>query len=239
MDWKQDWIDLVLDEVPQGAYRKRLEAELRDHLETQCRAFMDAGRTQDEAQTEALCVMGTPEKLKEEYEAAWRRSPAVRVRRGVDIAASCAIMWVLHYVIVMLLLMFYFFMGDDWEVYMGFMGKLPYELFHTLFLFLIPAGVGGLYLFFRAGREHRPARMITTGLLTAWLGGRAILLSMWWISTLPLDKMLSELLALFVSFPGFFPIFSPFYMAVTFAGCILLGQFFGRFAAQEGTPAAA
>lgn len=74
MSWQQQWIDGILAEVPVGSYRRRLEAELRDHLDSQYRALTEAGRTPDQAQAEALRAMGEPETLRKEFMAAWRRS---------------------------------------------------------------------------------------------------------------------------------------------------------------------
>lgn len=74
MNWMDNFLIESLEKVPNGRYRRRAEAELRDHLETQYRALTEAGRTPEEAQKETLCLMGEPEKLQEEYKAAWRRS---------------------------------------------------------------------------------------------------------------------------------------------------------------------
>lgn len=44
MNWMDVFIGKTLETVPEGRYRKRAEAELRDHMETQCRALTEAGR---------------------------------------------------------------------------------------------------------------------------------------------------------------------------------------------------
>ena len=74
MNWKEQWTGEVLEKIPAGSYRKRLENELHDHLEAQCQCLMEAGRTESEARAEALRMMGAPEKLREEYKKSWQRS---------------------------------------------------------------------------------------------------------------------------------------------------------------------
>lgn len=102
MNWKQQWIDHVLAEIPTGSCRKRMEAELCDHLETQCSALMESGRTETEARAEALRTMGEPDKLREEYRAVWRRTLPGRLEtlvwRLCVWVAGCGIMgaWFLH-----------------------------------------------------------------------------------------------------------------------------------------------
>lgn len=96
MDWKQQWIGDVLENIPAGGCRRRMEAELRDHLETLCRALMESGRTEAGARAEALRAMGEPDRLREEYRAVWRRSlpgrlETLRYHLGAW-ARGCAVM---------------------------------------------------------------------------------------------------------------------------------------------------
>lgn len=239
MDWKQIWIDEVLNEVPAGRYRKRAEAELRDHLETQCRAFMDAGRTEDEAQSEALCVMGKPEKLKEEYKTAWRRSPAglldLAAYAGPGIIVGCVMMGIL-YIFTFILLGALGFTYDAtipgrvcYPILSG--NKIYVTVFSTV-LFLIPFTLGAGFLRFYFRKERRPAGLVTAGLLTAWLGEKAAIIS---ISALiyGMPFGLDLLTRIYHGGDTTAPWFSPVNYVLTFLGCILLGQFFGRFAAQE------
>lgn len=51
-------------------YQLIQEMALRGHLETLCQSLMESGRTRDEARAEALRVMGEPEALRGEYQAA-------------------------------------------------------------------------------------------------------------------------------------------------------------------------
>lgn len=107
MNWQQQWIDEILAEIPMGSYRRRVEAELRDHLESHCRALTEAGRTPDQARAEALRTMGEPEALREEYQAAWRRSWPARAealrRRLKAWAVGLAVMGGVHFLVAFLL----------------------------------------------------------------------------------------------------------------------------------------
>ena len=242
MDWKQDWIDLVLDEVPQGAYRKRLEAELRDHLETQCRAFMDAGRTQDEAQTEALCVMGTPEKLKEEYEAAWRRSwpgPLAPLGKRVGAwAGGYVVMTLMHYLAFLFLLVLW--QAAAWlisvsrnpqiKLLQDAMEYLDGIYFTFWFPLLLALTAGAFYLRYKFQALRHPAWRITVGLSCHWASVTAF--HVWWYMQfephLPLEEAVTYYLGRHVGYYSF-----------TFLLCILLGVVFGMLPAKTGKPAAA
>lgn len=237
MDWKEGFVHRVLSAVPGGSYRRRMEAELRDHLETQCRALTEAGWPETEAQTEALRLMGEPEKLQKEYEAAWRRSPQAGAGRTAArfgiITGGCVLMGVLYCTIAILLLIFSRLLGESSLFLMaGIEQDVPNQIFCIIFmfLFLVPASFVGLYLHFCVRRERHPVRVVTAGLLTPWLGGRAAILLMCMADTgLPLGPELLERLPNY----SFFLIFSPSYMVATFVGCILLGQFFGRFIERD------
>lgn len=242
MDWMERFIDEVLREVPKSSYRTRTEKELRDHIETQYRTLRSAGWSETEAQTEALRLMGKPEKLQKEYETAWRRSPQARAGRAAArlgiIAGGCVLMGVLYCTIAILLLTFGRLLGEGALFLMAGIGQdVPNQIFCIIFmfLFLVPAGFGGLCLHFCVRRERHPVGVVTAGLLAAWLGGRAAILLMCMADTgLPLG---AELLKRLPNY-SFFLIFSPSYMAATFVGCILLGQFFGRFIEKEEPQAA-
>lgn len=160
MNWMDDFIENTLEKVPEGRYRKRAEEELRDHLETQCRTLTEAGRTAEEAQTEALRVMGEPRKLQVEYEAAWRRTLEGRLnglgqRLGV-IAAGCLLMGALYIYTAMFLSLLGFtydgvsphpqtLTGRNFPI----LGDGPALTIFGASLFLIPFPLGALFLKFR------------------------------------------------------------------------------------------
>lgn len=81
---------------PRGGYRGRTEAELYDHLETQCRALMEAGKSETKAQAETLRAMGEPKKLRDAYRAAWKRSLSGRL----EVLACCLRTWFLGLAVI-------------------------------------------------------------------------------------------------------------------------------------------
>ncbi len=181
MNWEQRWINEVLSEIPEGNYRGRAAAELRDHLETQCRALMEAGRTWDEARSEALRVMGTPEVLQKEYMAAWRRSWPARLeelgRRLRAWAGGLAVMFGAQFLIS-------YVSGTIWRMAIslpgnakgpwvrairGAVGNLP------LLCALI---VGAFYLSRKFQTSRRPAALISAGLCVHWTYIAAF--GVWW-----------------------------------------------------------
>lgn len=230
MDWMERFIDEVLREVPKSGYRTRTVKELRDHMETQYRVLTEGGRTAEEAQEEVLRVMGKPERLQKEYQTAWLRTPRARagraVRRVCVIIEGCVIAGALHMVIAVLLLCLVFFMSDDFMRYVDPCD--PQIVFLCLMmLFLLPFSVTGLYLHFCAGRERRPVTVVTAGLLAAWVSEKVVLI------LFCIQKPgLQELLEVVTRNPEI-PQFTPTYLAVSFVGCILLGQFFGRFIERD------
>lgn len=234
MNWTDAFIENTLKNVPVGRYRRRAEAELRDHLETEYRALTEAGRTPEEAQTETLRVMGEPEKLRLEYEAAWRRTLPARLealgRRLCVIAAGCFLMGALYIFTFMLLGMVGFTYDAEEPGRICFpilSGNKIYVIVFSTVLFLIPfaLGAGFLHLCFR--RERRPAGLVTAGLLAAWIGERAaiILIS---ASVYQMPFGLALLTRIYHGGDTTAPWFSPVNYVLTFAGCLLLGQMFGR-----------
>lgn len=82
--WMKDFLERVLDPVPDPAYRRRLEQELTDHLAALCGDLEGAGYTPEEARAAALERMGDPEELARRCEEQWRqrlRSPRYRAAR--------------------------------------------------------------------------------------------------------------------------------------------------------------
>lgn len=234
MDWKEGFIGRVLAAVPAGSWRGRMEAELRDHLDSQCRALAEAGRTQDEARAEALRLMGEPEKLRLEYEAAWRRSPAGRARRAASVlggaAAGCVVMGAL-YIFAFVLLGMVGFTYDTWlpdRVCFPILSenRIYVTVFSTV-LFLLPFTLGAWLLRFCFRRERRPVGLVTAGLLAAWAGEKAAIIGLsMLIYQMPLGPDL--LTRIYDGGDTTAPWFSPVYILLTLVGCILLGQLFGR-----------
>lgn len=181
MNWMDNFIENTLEKVPEGRYRKRAEAELRDHLETQCRALTEAGLPPEEVQTETLRAMGEPEKLQGEYEAAWRRTLEGRMNalghRLEPWVLGCAVMGGVHFLI-------YAAVGtafnlaislpgdsqDPWvRLIRGTVGDINNSLFwRHLFPLVLALAAGGFYLSRRfQGARHRVWK-ISMGLSFHW-----------------------------------------------------------------------
>lgn len=239
MNWMDDFIENTLEKVPEGRYHKRAEAELRDHLETQCRTLTEAGRAAEEAQTEALRLMGEPEKLQGEYEAAWRSTLEGRLnglgqRLGV-IARGCFLMGAL-YIFTSMLLGMAGFTYDAWipgrVCFPILSGNKLYVTVYSTVLFLFPFTLGAWFLRFCFRRERHPVGLVTAGLLAAWIGERAaIILISALIYQMPLG--LDLLTRIYHGGDTTAPWFSPVNYVLTFAGCLLLGQLFGRLGGKK------
>lgn len=241
MNWKQQWIDGVLEDVPSGSYRRRLENELNDHLETRLHALMGSGRTEAEAQAEALEAMGAPDQLREEYRAAWRRSwPGRReaLRRQLwTWVCGCAVMLGAHclisYVMGTMWRMAISLPGDSHEPWIrlirGTIGDLN-NSWLRLFLPLTLALIAGAYYLGRKFRASRcPAALISVGLFVHWTFIAAF--EIWW-------EALDDHRTFWEELKVYLPYNAVYYFS-TFALCILLGVVFGYLSAKPERPAAA
>lgn len=244
MNWKQEWINEVLAEIPAGSYRKRMETELRDHLETRYRALIESGRTEAEARTETLRAMGEPEALQKEYRAAWRRTLPGRMKtlgwRLCVWMAGCGIMGVLYILTFMLLGL----VGFTYDAYIPgrvtfplLSGNLFYLTVFSGILFLLPFSLGAWFLRRCFCEEPRPARLVTAGLLAAWAGEKTAIIGLSaLIYQMPLG--LDLLTRIYHGGDTTAPWFTPANYILTFLGCILLGAVFGRMPAKPERPIA-
>ncbi len=71
--WMEDFIHLCLAKIPDLLYRKRLTAELSDHLASLSEDLEAEGLPAGQAQALALERMGDPEVLSAAYLAQWRQ----------------------------------------------------------------------------------------------------------------------------------------------------------------------
>ena len=63
MTWQEEFIKACLKKVPAGEYRRRSEAELREHLENLMEERKAAGLGEEELRREVLARMGNPGQL--------------------------------------------------------------------------------------------------------------------------------------------------------------------------------
>lgn len=240
MKWTDAFINDTLKHVPMGRYRRRAEAELRDHLETEYRALMEAGRTEDEARTETLRVMGKPEKLKEEYEEAWRQSiPAQLEELGRRVGAwvgGCFVMALTHFLAFLFLFLLRQAAARLPSVSLNPQIKMIQDavenlnsIFFTFFPLLLALIAGAFYLRYKFQASRHPVWPITACLSCHWA---SVTVRHVWVYTLfephlPLEEAATHYFGLNFGYYSF-----------TFLLCVLLGVVFGMIPAKAGKPAA-
>lgn len=224
MNWMGEFISQVLVDVPAGRYRERAEKELRDHMEA---------LRQSCSEEEVLSLMGDPERLRGEYKAAWSRTLQVRAGRLGTVAGGCLLMGTV-YICTAVFLSVLGFTTDAISTRPTVLGR-TFPMYGdtvalTIFgssLFLLPFSLGALYLRARFRDAHRPAVWVTLGLLAAWAGEKAVIISLSaLIYEMPLGLDLLRRISRGGDVTG--PWFTPAYIALTFLGCLILGQLFGR-----------
>lgn len=242
MNWMEEFIGQCLAEVPPGKYRTRAGKELRDHLECRRRALAEAGRTEAEARAEALAAMGDPNRLRGEYRAAWTRTFQARAGRLAVIAGGCLLMGLL-YICTAVFLSVLGFTTDSISTRPTVLGRtfpmygdtVAFTIFGSS-LFLLPFSLGALYLRARFRDARRPAVWVTLGLLAAWAGEKATIISLSaLIYEMPLGLDLLHRISRGGDVTG--PWFTPAYITLTFLGCLILGQLFGRKTERRHKPA--
>lgn len=221
MNWMEEFISRVLADVPAGRYRQRAEKELRDHMEA---------LGQSCSEEEVLSRMGDPERLRGEYRGAWNRTFQGRFRA---IAGGCLLMGLL-YICTAVFLGVVGFTTDAISTRPTVLGR-TFPMYGdtaalTIFgaaLFLLPFSLGALYLRARFRDTRRPAAWVTLGLLAAWAGEKAAVISLSaLIYQMPLGLDLLHRISRGGDVTG--PWFTPAYIVWTFFGCLILGQLFGR-----------
>lgn len=248
MNWKQQWIDVVLAKIPAGGYRKRMQAELCDHLETQCCDLMESGRTESEAQVEMLGTMGEPETLQREYEAAWKRTPESKVRAVLGYLGLVMLGGIVLYVMYVLMTGL---LTIPASLDKGAQNKLlrdgVFQFLAGNLFFWIPFAAEAAFLRLCLQNYRRRGLLIGLALLMAWTLGTLVfvilcleigeysqygLLPPAWPDRLALfyDDMQHRSLA---------PWITPGYHLMNIAGCVFLGLVFGRMPIREKKPSAA
>lgn len=212
----EEFIRQCLEGVPEGNYRTRTEKELRDHLECQRRALLEAGRTEAEARAETLGLMGDPEKLKEEYLAAWRRSLPGRLA----VLGFCLRTWAkgLGVMFCMLYAACYprnwmcdYLIGDLRETHLYWLWDLI-----PLACSLV---AGALYLDRRFRNARHSAALTSAGVLVHWANVTAF--DVWWYIADHAYRANWEAAVRYLSR-------NIRYISFTFVLCILLGVLFAQ-----------
>lgn len=241
MSWKQQWIDEVLEEIPLGDYRRRVEAELHDHLECQCRDLREAGRTLDEARVEALRVMGEPRALQEEYKAAWQRSLPGRLEalqcQLKTWAKGCAVMGGVHFLVSYVLGMMWHMAislpadsrDEQVRLIRSTVGNLNNSYLRLWLPLVLAVVAGAVYLGRKFRASSRPEPLISIGLSFHWT---FITTMRVWLEALDDHRTFWEEAKVYLTY-------NVGYYSLTLAFCILLGVVFGYMSVRIRRSAAA
>lgn len=237
MNWKQQWINQVLGRIPESSCRRRMEAELRDHLEALYGDLVDAGRTRAEARAEALRAMGEPERLREEYAAVWRRSLTGRLETlGRCLRAwarGCAVMFGVQLltgcVLSLVWQMALSLPGDSRDPWVQMIRGTVGNLNNTWLWFVLPLVLaltaGASFLGRRFQTSRRPAGLIGVGLSLHWAAVNTF--HIWWEAIDDHRTFGAELMVYLTNGP------SRRYYFLTLMLCILLGLVFAYLSGER------
>ena len=173
-----DYLERCLSDVPDSEYRLRLRQELEEHFADLAEGFLARGYEESEAFLRATEKLGSPEKLREEYRAAWRRQPERWKRAMGRLAFGCFLSLLGH----MLALIFLEHFGSAAFEAFGARRVLPlagdprWLLFSETVLFAGRTLPCFLWLLLRFRRSPERRAWVTTGLLLTWVLDKALLL---------------------------------------------------------------
>lgn len=225
MDWQQQWINGILSEIPMGDYRRRVEAELHDHLDSQYRSLTEAGRTPEQAQTETLSTMGESETLRAEYRAAWRRS--LKIRHPLKMwARGIAVMSGVHFLVACVLGVMWDMAtslpGDSHDKWVRLIRDTLGNLNNSYLRYWLPLVLALIAGAFYLGRKFRASScsvpIISSGLCLHWACIAAF--NGWWRGIVDHHRPFWEAVARHFYYKAW-------HYAWTFMLCILLGVWFG------------
>lgn len=198
-DWNAEFLEQALDGIPQGEYRKRMEEELADHLQSLERDLEKSGCAPEEARRLAVERMGNPKKLNRKFREALLRRQAKRAILTGPVY-SCLISGTLYIVTALILFR---------------LGYQPFEspLYRNpiacgavgAVLFLVPFGAAAVLMRKCFLWHPRRRTMVTLCLLIPWWVEKVLL----WDAR------------------QYWPWITPSYVILTFLGCLLLGWLSG------------
>ena len=224
MTWTADFLNRCLEDIPPCRYRRRLQAELEDHLFSLAADLEETGLSPEDAQEQALAYMGDPEKLnrscREEFHRRQQADPLHQFK--ILFNASLFMGGLYLFAFFFLLPMLGFSVDAQFEGGRSWMLRdNPHfqALFGTV-LFLTTYPLGSLAL--RMWHEGHPHRtwMVTLGLLFTRAGEQ---LAISFFGFLLFRSEFAQLLT-----RSGFPWFQPAYILLTVSGCLLLGWLSGR-----------
>lgn len=223
MTWQEEFIKACLKKVPAGEYRRRSEAELREHLECLMEERRAAGMGEEELPREVLARMGDPVRLQKSYQAEELRRKALEPRYTAECwLVSCVWMDLCWFVLYLLLAAVGF--GNDSGAFPLY-GHPERILFVGIVLAAVPTLVSGWYLSGALRFHPHPVRVVSACLGFVWL---VTCLHQLGLSALAYGIPVWNLGELLERISGgtdaTFPWFTPLYAGLWLMWCLLLGM---------------
>ena len=224
-----EYLELCLAEVPSSDYRRRLDAELGEHLADLADGFLAMGYGEEEARSRAMEKLGQPEALREEFRLAWLRQPERRRRDLLHIVNGCFLAGLGCFLALGVLTSLGFTYD---QVFPGrrcfpILGNPRWRLVFGLVLFAGETLPNLGYLLFSFRRSPRRHSCVTLGLLLAWGLEKAVILllsaGIYGISPLQLPQLMARLSS---GGDPTAPWFTPLYLLGTLAATVLIGLVF-------------
>ena len=171
--WMEPFIRPCLARIPDRLYRKRLTAELADHLESLSADLKAEELSVQQAQALALERMGNPEELSRQLYGRWHQH--VRSPRYVlgQLALACWMMGLAFLLAFFLLGVagFTYDAAPGWSM----QGNPAVTAAAGGTIFLIPFSFGAFWLARQFQGHPHPRALVFAGLLLAWLGQLCVL----------------------------------------------------------------
>ena len=233
MEWTEDYIRRCLSGIPQSKYRERLQGELADHLAQLVEDVSRAGRSEAEAQAEALRQMGDADALNAACHAEWLRQPERRRCDRIWLVSGCLLASVGFLLAFALILLGALILGL-FNPFAG-AGLLPPPWSKSLpvlsgaFLYAAAFVPNAMFLRKSFRRRERRTALITAGLLLSWFIGKgSVLLFIIVVYGFPAIQGYSPLTGPFLEMGGKLLWFTWPFIAASLLGCAALGWLFGR-----------
>jgi len=167
-DGLTDYLARCLAGVPESRYRARLALELEAHLTDLAESFLARGFDERAAQARAMEMLGSPERLREEYAAAWLRQPEC-FRRDLRRLLLCLLLAPLGRLAASVFLEWFGSSGAfPIRQSLGLSGTPAWRLVSRSVLFAARALPCLVWLLLRFRRSPTRRAWVTAGLLLVW-----------------------------------------------------------------------
>ena len=177
-DRLRDGVERCLSQVPESRYRQRLAEELEAHAADLRDGFLAGGCAPEEAEALALEMLGPPERLGEEFRAAWLRQPERFRRDARRLLMGCFLALLGHLAAMGFLGWFGSAEGEASAVRraLGLWGSPRWRLFADALLFAGEMLPPLAWLLLRFRRDPARRAWVTAGLALTWGLDKALLI---------------------------------------------------------------